>query len=104
MKPATIVAELEEDICDCMSDSFGTKTLKKVYLCDSGTTRNSFAELKKAALLSDIPEIHMLGEKYTKDFEHQDTDSTGRGYYLKRGGRYCSGWSVRKNISDDGDE
>lgn len=90
---AVIVAELERDDCDSMTDYFNTVREKTVILGFSKHTRDLFPELRKAARnyqhtasLADAPE----------SAEHREKYSMGHGYYLKAEGRYRSGWLVRK--------
>ena len=90
---AVIVAELEIDNCDTMTDYFSTKTDRTVILGFSKHTRDLFSEMRKHAAsfeetahLADAPE----------SAEHREKYSMGRGYYLKDSHRYSTGWTVRK--------
>ena len=56
---AVILAELQVDKSDSMTDYFATSTARRVFLAWSRTERNNFAEMRKAALL--LPETAHLG-------------------------------------------
>jgi hypothetical protein len=56
---ALIVAELEHDDCDSMTDYYSTHTSRIVALAWSRHTRDLFAELRKAAAL--LPETAHMG-------------------------------------------
>lgn len=90
---AVIVAEYEIDDCDTMTDYFNVKRGRRVLLAWSRHNRNLFSEMRKAAArfdrtaeLADAP----------KSAEHRDNYARGAGNYLKAGGHYSSGWTVRK--------
>jgi hypothetical protein len=90
---AVIVAELEIDDCDSMTDYFNTKTERVLILGFSKHTRDLFSEMRKHAAaaeetahLADAPE----------SAEHREKYSMGAGYYLKDSHRYSTGWTVRK--------
>ena len=90
---AVIIAELEEDDSDTMTDYFNTKTTKTVILGFSKHTRDLFPEMRKAALnyertanLADAP----------PSAEHRQKYSMGGGYFLKASGTYSSGWKISK--------
>ena len=90
---AVIVAELEIDKCDIMTDYFATSTEKTIILGFSRHTRDLFPELRKAALNHpDTAALHDAGP----DAEHREKYSMGAGYYLKDANRYSTGWAVRK--------
>jgi predicted RNA methylase len=91
---AVIVAELEQDDCDSMSDYYNTKTTKTVILGFSKHTRDLFSEMRAAA--RNYPETANLADA-PKEVEHREKYSMGAGYYLKDGHRYNSGWTVRKH-------
>ncbi len=90
---AAIVATLEHDDCDSMTDYFNVTSSRRVIIGWSKHTRDLFPEMRKAAAaypttayLADAPE----------SAEHREKYSMGGGYYLKAGSRYCSGWKVSK--------
>lgn len=90
---AVIVADLEKDESDLMTDYFNSVTTKTVILAFSNHTRDLFGEMRKAALNCDIPEIKELATA-PAEYEHREKYSMGAGYYLGRS-RY-SGWQIRK--------
>ena len=105
-----IVAELEKDQCDIQTDYFNSKTIRTVALAWSKNTRDSFAEMRKAAAIfgptqnmAEAPTVNRNGESKTEtnkkwwhpDDEHREKYSMGSGYYLSKGNGY-SGWIVRK--------
>lgn len=90
---AVIVAEHDVDECDSMTDYFSTSVSERVVLGFSTHTKDSFAEMRKFATV--IPETSHLTEN-NKEWEHREKYSMGHGYYLKRGGRYSTGWLIRK--------
>lgn len=90
---AVIVAELEHDASDTMTDYFNTQTSRCVILGFSRHTRDLFAEMRKAA--ARLPETAHL-ENAPEDAEHREKWSMGAGYYLKASGRYSDGWKVLK--------
>lgn len=93
-----IVAELDEDKSDTMTDYHGHITVKTVVLGWSRHGRDLFPELRKAA--ATYPETAHLATADEKA-EHREKYSMGAGYYLKAGWRDSSGWGVRK-VSADG--
>lgn len=90
---AVIIAELEQDDCDSMTDYFNVKRVRSVILGFSKHTRDLFPELRKMA--RHFPETADLADA-PESAEHREKYSMGAGYYLKRGNRYGSGWAVRK--------
>ncbi|ERP95730.1 hypothetical protein Q669_29620 [Labrenzia sp. C1B10] len=90
---AAIVAEMQIDDCDSMSDYYNTKTGKRILLAWSRHERNLFPEMRKAAL--NHAETKFLFDA-PKTAEHAENYSMGAGYYLKDGGRYRTGWTVKK--------
>lgn len=87
-----IVAELERDECDMMTDYFATSIQETVLLSMTDKTREDFKRLRRAALL--MPETAHLGPAAGKEVEHRENYSMGGGNYLKAGGSYSSGWVV----------
>ena len=91
---AVIVAVSEEDKCESQTDYYATQTGRRVVLAWSRTTRADFKELRAAAgRFAETCHLASAG----KDAEHRDNYSMGRGYYLKAGHRYNSGWYVQKH-------
>ena len=90
---AYIVAELHENQSDPMSDYYGHKTVKEVFLGFSKSSRNSFAELRK--VVAQFPEAAHLAGKGGE--EHREAYTGGHGYYIcEERGSYHSGWVVKK--------
>ncbi|WP_126381584.1 hypothetical protein [Desulfovibrio ferrophilus] len=90
---AAIVAELDENQSDTMSDYYAHRTTKTVVLAWSKHTRNLFPEMRKAA--KQFEETAYLAES-SKDAEHRENYSMGGGTYLKDGFRHADGWSIHK--------
>ena len=95
---ALIVAELETDDCDLMTDYFNTKKSGLVILGWSKHTRDIFSEMRKHA--GKLPETEHLalnpeGPDQSSD-EHREKYSMGHGYYLKHSGCYTTGWTISK--------
>lgn len=90
---AAIVAEYVRDDCDIMSDYFGTVTERRVIIGWSTHGRDLFPEMRNAA--ATFPETAGIASA-DGSAEHREKYSMGAGYYLKIGGRYCSGWKVCK--------
>lgn len=90
---AVIVAELEHDDSDVMTDYFSTRTSRKVILAFSTHRRDLFSEMRKAA--RNFAETAHLADA-PAEAEHREKWSMGAGYYLKATGRYSDGWKVRK--------
>ncbi len=108
---ALIVAELESDDCDMQTDYFNTTHSGLVVLGWSTHKRDIFSEMRKHAHkipetehLATAPIVGSNGDEKTddnKDFwhpsdEHREKYSMGAGYYLKRTGRYSTGWKIEK--------
>ena len=101
---ALIVAELDKDESDGMSDYFSHKTLRRVAIGWRTTGRESFPQLRKAAL--NFPETAHLGpnaERFpstkempwaTFDIEHRDNGCVCSENYLKKGHLHSDGWRV----------
>ena len=93
---ALIVAERRRDTSDSQSDYFGSVVVDRVVLATSKHTRDTFSEMRKAALGSRIPEIMELG---TAGVEHREKYSMGAGYYFGSSrGRNADGWTIRKVV------
>lgn len=99
-----IIAELMVNDSDIYTDYFASHATKTVYLAFSKTKKDSFAEMRKAAL--NFPETVVYGTVppteagYTPKDEHREKYTGGSGYYL--GDSKYSGWNVRKDyISND---
>ena len=90
---SALFAVYEVSECDYMTDYFATSTKRVVFLAWSRTTKDMFAEMRKAATL--FPETASLASE-GKSAEHREKYSMGAGYYLKASGRYSDGWKVRK--------
>lgn len=88
---AIIIAKLNEDESDSMSDYHGYSTKRSVILGLSTSNRNSFDEMRKMA--KNLEGTHYLIEK-NEDYEHRENYSGGQGYYL--GNRIYSGWNISK--------
>ncbi len=86
-----IVGILAESENDSMSDYYGHKIVKKLYLAWSYTKRDSFSEMRKAADNSEFTN-HLTAPDSE---EHREKYSMGHGYYL---GTYKnnSGWRIEK--------
>jgi hypothetical protein len=90
---AVIVAQMEIDDSDPMSDYFNTKTGRTVILAFSPHGRDLFPELRQA--VRHFPDAAHLADA-PNSAEHREKWSMGAGYYLKASGRYSTGWTVRK--------
>lgn len=90
---AYIVASLHENESDIMTDYYGHRVEKRVFLGFSKSSRNSFPELRKLA--AQYPETaHLAG---AEGEEHREAYTGGHGYYLCRERcSYHSGWVVKK--------
>jgi hypothetical protein len=91
---ALIVATFERNTSDSQSDYFGSTTEKIVILAPSAHRRDLFAEMRKAALNTDIAELKALHDA-PEDYENREKYTGGNGYYLSAH-RY-SGWQIFKN-------
>jgi hypothetical protein len=88
-----IVAELQQDESDIMTDYFASKTVKTLVLAWSRHKRDLFPEMRKAARrCPDLP---------TEWTEHREKYSMGKGYYLSEGITAYSGWTVRKRYHSE---
>lgn len=90
---AAIVAELQQDDSDSMTDYYGHKTTRTVVIGWSRHTRDLFAEMRKAA--ATFAETADLATA-PASAEHREKYSMGAGFYLKNGYRHSSGWCVKK--------
>lgn len=90
---AVIIAEYELNNCDSQTDYFNTKTVKTVILAFSNKTREDFKEMRKAALNYAATEELATAPK---NAEHREKYSMGKGYYLKDGNCYSTGWEIKK--------
>ena len=89
---AVIVAELQKDDSDSMTDYFGYHTIRTVILGFSTHTKDMFSELRKYALnFTETAHLAEVNEKY----EQREKYAGGAGYYL--GESIYSGWVVRKS-------
>ncbi len=108
---AVIVATLDENDCDSMTDYYNVKHGSLHILAWSKHNRDLFPEMRKAAAnyedtahLSTRPTKNHNGDDRTEDNksywhpadEHREKYSMGSGYYLKAGHTYSSGWSIKK--------
>lgn len=89
---AFIVAELEEDCSDPMSDYFGSKTVRTMLMAFSESERNNFNELRAAA--KNAQETAFLANMPKEKVEHREHYSGGAGYYL--GEQRYRGWKLSK--------
>jgi hypothetical protein len=90
---AVVVAELQEDTSDPMTDYFANKTTRCVAIGYRSGKREDFAQLRQVA--ASFPETaHLLAAKET---ERRDNYSMGAGNYLSDHGsaNFGSGWVVR---------
>lgn len=90
---AVIVAKLEHDDSDVMTDYFNTKTSRVILLAFSTHKRDLFPEMRKAA--RNHPEVAHLADA-PASAEHREKWSMGAGYYLKASNRYSDGWKIEK--------
>jgi hypothetical protein len=86
-----ILAELEQDECDSMTDYYATSTSKYVAIGWMRGERQDFKQLRAAAATYE-PTRELATDPKA---EHRENWAGGAGYYLKHGTRYCSGWKVR---------
>jgi hypothetical protein len=89
---AVVVAELQEDTSDPMTDYFANKTVRSVAIGYRFGKREDFAQLRHVA--ASFPETAHLAAKET---ERRDNYSMGAGNYLSDHGsaNSGSGWVVR---------
>jgi hypothetical protein len=98
---ALIVAELDEDTSDSMTDYFAHTTARCVAIGWRTGSREDFRQLRRAA--TGFPETAHLGPDAPDAVEHRENYSMGSGNYLKDGGSHSSGWKVRSwGINADG--
>lgn len=90
-----IVAHLEKDESDMMSDYHGSSTTKTVYLAWSTHRKNNFNEMRKAA--EKCEDTKFLSVK-DESLENRQNYSGGGGYFLGKD-RY-SGWKIKKGWID----
>lgn len=90
---AVIIAELERDVSDSMTDYFNAKTVRTVILGFSTHSRDLFPELRKAAA-NFAETAHLVDAPASA--EHRQKYSMGAGYFLKATGRYSDGWKISK--------
>lgn len=90
---AAIVATLEHDDCDSLTDYFNVTRSRRVIIGWSKHTRDLFPEMRKAA--ARFPETAHLADA-PESAEHREKWSMGGGYFLKAGSRYCDGWKISK--------
>ncbi len=88
---ALIVAELQQDESDHMTDYYESSTTKTVYLAFSSHTKNNFNEMRNAA--NNFEDTKYLSE-LNESLENRENYSGGSGYYL--GESKYSGWIIRK--------
>lgn len=98
---AVIIAELDQDESDSMSDYFHARAVRRVILGFSKHTRDLFPEMRQAARL--FHETAHLADASDKA-EHREKYSMGAGFYLKASGRYSNGWKVSKEELFNGAE
>lgn len=82
-----------QDESDSMSDYFNSRSTRSIVLAWSKHTRNLFPELRAAAARHEQT-AHLATAP--ENAEHRENYSMGAGNYLQIGGRYSSGWRVRK--------
>ena len=90
---AVLVATEIIDDCDFQTDYHGHNTGRSVVLCFSKSERNSFKEMRKAALLLDETSHLATADD---EAEHRENYSMGGGYYLKNEYRHATGWQIKK--------
>lgn len=90
---AVMVATMEIDDCDTMTDYFNVKSGRSIILAWSTHTRDLFPEMRKAAL--NHPDTAHLAEA-PESAEHREKYSMGSGYYLKDALTYSTGWKIHK--------
>ena len=89
---AVIVAILQEDASDIMTDYFASKDVDKVILAFSFHAKNDFNEMRKAA--RKFEPTKFLANKVA-EYEHRQNYTGGSGYFL--GEKYSrSGWIIKK--------
>lgn len=88
---AVIVARLQQDDSDLMTDYHAHSTKRTVILGFSKHKRDLFSEMRKHA--SNFEETAYLAE-FNEDYEHREKYSMGDGYYL--GKSKYHGWIIEK--------
>lgn len=88
---AVIVARLQQDDSDRMTDYYAHSTKRTVIIGFSKHKRDLFSEMRKHA--SNFEETVYLAE-FNEDYEHREKYSMGDGYYL--GESKYSGWIIEK--------
>lgn len=88
---AVIVARLQQDDSDRMTDYYAHSTQRTVILGFSKHKRDLFSEMRKHA--SNFEETAYLAE-FNEDYEHREKYSMGDGYYL--GESKYHGWIIEK--------
>jgi SAM-dependent methyltransferase len=89
---ALILAELDQDDSDSMTDYHNHRTTRVVAIGWRTGKREDFRQLHKAA--AGFPETAHLGLDAPADVEHRENWSMGSGNYLKAGHDDASGWRV----------
>lgn len=89
---ALILAELDQDDSDSMTDYHNHRTTRVVAIGWRTGKREDFRQLHKAA--AGFPETAHLGPDAPADVEHRENWSMGSGNYLKAGHDDASGWRV----------
>ena len=88
---SVIVAELNKDNSETMTDFLDYKTVRRVILGFSFNAKDIFSEMRKYA--ANFPETaHLVVEN--KNYEHREKFTGGAGYYL--GKSKYDGWIIRK--------
>lgn len=88
---AVIVARLQQDDSDRMTDYYAHSTQRTVIIGFSKHKRDLFSEMRKHA--PNFEETAYLAE-FNEDYEHREKYSMGDGYYL--GESKYSGWIIEK--------
>lgn len=88
---AIIVARLQQDDSDLMTDYHAHSTQRTVILGFSKHKRDLFSEMRKHA--SNLEETTYLAD-FNEDYEHREKYSMGDGYYL--GESKYHGWIIEK--------
>ena len=88
---AVVVARLQQDDSDRMTDYYAHSTKRTVIIGFSKHKRDLFSEMRKHA--PNLEETTYLAE-FNEDYEHREKYSMGEGYYL--GESKYSGWIIEK--------
>lgn len=95
---AYVVAVLQKNESDPMTDYYSASETRVVLLGFSKSTRENFSEMRKLA--AKFPFVAHLSEEGE---EHRERYTGGHGYYLAGRGGWYSGWIIRKErIGQDG--